>query len=180
MAALLGGEVVAGPDDVVKFARARGVPVKLFTDLGSVRTVFEAAQRMDREPAQIGNIVLVTVRGEALLVIVPGDRRVDGNRLCRALGAKPTEVALATQEEVKRLTGYASGTIPPFGHTTALPVLLDEALLRTPTTLLPAGAPDALIEVDVKALAKLPNVRRGEWSVPMDPDGGSGAASAPA
>lgn len=170
MAALLGGDLVPGPDEIVRYARARGVPVKLLSDLGSVRTVVEAASRTNRPPAEIGNVVLVTVRGEPMLVLSPGDRRVDGMRLCRALGAKPTEVALATQEEVHRLTGYAAGTVPPFGHTKPLPLLLDEEALKHRTLLLPAGAPDALIEVDTQALAQLPNVRKGQWTVAQSPD----------
>ena len=165
MVALVGGVLVPGAADIVRFARSRGVDVKLHADLGSVRTMVEAADRSGRPVGAIGNVVLVTVRGEPLLVVVPGDRRLDGERLCRALGAKPTEVALATRDEVERITGYAPGLIPAFGHDQRLPLLVDDALLEQATVLLPTGQPDALVEIASKALIALPDVRRGNWSV---------------
>ncbi len=160
-----------GPDEVVATARSKGVPVKLFSDLGSVRTVVEASDRMERSEAEIGLTILVTVRGHPKLVVVPGDRRVDGGAIAKELGVQPSEVTLATHDEVQRITGFETGTIPPFGHAGQTELLIDHRVLDHERLLLPAGVPDALIEVDTEALAKLDEVRLGTWSVAKDEKG---------
>lgn len=156
---------MTGPDDVVATARSKGVPVRLFADLGSVRTVVEASDRMERSEAEIGLTVLVTVGGHPKLVVIPGDRRVDGGAIAKELGVRPGEVTLATHDEVQRITGFDTGTIPPFGHERQTELLVDRQVLEHDLLLLPAGVPDALIEVDTKALSQLDEVRLGTWSV---------------
>lgn len=159
---------MAGPDEVIAHARAKGVPAKLFADLGSVRTVVEASDRMERSQAEIGLTVLVTVGGLPKLVIVPGDRRVDGGVIAKGLGVQPGEVTLATHDEVRQITGHETGTIPPFGHDTQTELLIDRQVLEHDRLLLPAGVPDALIEVDTRALTQLDDAQVGDWSIPKE------------
>lgn len=166
-----GGPLVAGPDKVVAYARSNGVPVRLLADLGSVRTVVEASNETGTSQARIGVTVLLTVRGDPMVVLVPGDRRVDGGKVARTLGARFSEITLASQQEVREITGYDTGTVPPFGHQRATALLVDERVLDHETLLVPAGVPDALIEVGTEALAKLGHVRLGDWSVPKEEDG---------
>ena len=159
---------MAGPDDVVRFARTRGIPVNLLSDLGSVRTVVEASNKLHVALSDIGNTVLATVRGQPVLVIVPGDRRVDGARVGEAFGASPREVSLATREEVRRLTGYEQGVVPPFGHDSPVPVLLDERLVVKQRVFLPAGAVNALLEISGQLLARMQGTRIGQWSAAIE------------
>lgn len=162
---------MSGPEEVVAYARSNGIPAKLFSDLGSVRTVVEASDRMERTEGEIGVTVLVTVQGRPMLVIVPGDRRVDGGAIAKGLDVRSGDVSLATHEEAMNITGYDTGTIPPFGHDQRTDLLVDRQVLDHDRLLLPAGAPDALIEVDTQALASLDHVQVGEWSVPKETDG---------
>ena len=57
---------------------------------------------------------------------------------------------MAPAAVVREATGYAIGGVPPLGHATALPVYLDQALLRWPVVYGAAGAPDALFPIELQ------------------------------
>jgi prolyl-tRNA editing enzyme YbaK/EbsC (Cys-tRNA(Pro) deacylase) len=90
---------------------------------------------------------------EPVLVICAGDRRVDTRRLAEVLGAQ--EVAMAPASEVRRVTGYAIGGVPPVGHAVQVRTLFDSALLRWPLIYAAAGAHDALFSVDPHRLLEV-------------------------
>lgn len=158
---------MARPDEIVQMARSKGIRASLFSGLDSVRTVVEASNVLDRGLDEIGNTVLLTVKGDPVLVIVPGDRRVDGDPIADHYGAEALEVSLASREESREHTGYDTGMIPPFGLGDEIDLLIDEALLEHDTVLLPTGSVDALIEVAPGDLAELPTAEVGTWSVPV-------------
>jgi prolyl-tRNA editing enzyme YbaK/EbsC (Cys-tRNA(Pro) deacylase) len=101
----------------------------------------------------VGAIVksLVFVVGERpVVVLVPGDLRLDREKVSAAHGGDP--VRRAGLEEVRAATGYAAGGTPPLGHATTVEVFADHRLRRfdrvwaaagTPTTVFPI-APDRL------------------------------------
>lgn len=155
------------PDEIVQQARSHGIHANLFSGLDSVRTVVEASQAVDRELDEVANTVLVTVRGDPILVLVPGNRRVHGGLIGQAYGADTLEVSLGTRQEIREHTGHEVGMIPPFGLNETLDLLVDEHLLDHESVLVPSGSPDALIEVDPDDLAGLSNARVGEWSAPL-------------
>lgn len=171
MAHTPGGVLVARPDEIVQLARSNGVRVELFTGLDPVRTVVEASDALDRGLDEVGNTVLVTVRDDPILVIVPGDRQVNGHLVGARYNAGPLDVSLATQGEIRETTGYDRGMIPPFGLEKEIDILVDERLLDHETILVPTGSPRALLEVATEDLAKLPNAHVGEFSAPP-PDKG--------
>lgn len=155
---------MAGPDDIADNARSKGVPVDLHSDLGPIRTVVEVSEAAGRSLGEVGNTLLVTVKGRAILVVVPGNRVLDGKAVGDAYGAEPLEVALATQEEAQEITGYDLGLIPPIGHEADCDLLVDRHLLDHERMLFPAGTDDTLLELDPQRLARLDEARVGEWS----------------
>jgi prolyl-tRNA editing enzyme YbaK/EbsC (Cys-tRNA(Pro) deacylase) len=164
MATPEGGVVVASPEEVLQTARSRGVRADLFDGLDPVRTVVEASNATDRTLAEVGNTVLVTVDEAAVLVVVPGDRRVHGGRVARHFGAEALDLSLVSNEESLERTGYPSGMIPPFALDDDLDLLVDEHLLEHETILLPSGSPRALLEVAPADLADLDRAEVGDWS----------------
>lgn len=162
---------MADPDDIAENARSQGVPVDLHSDVGPIRTVVEASNASGRSLGEVGNTLLVTVKDRPVLVIVPGDRSLDGDAVAQAHGADPLEVALATQEEAREITGYDLGLIPPIGHDADCDLLVDRHLLDHDRVLFPAGNEDTLLEVDPRRLAELEHARVGTWSRPRG-DGG--------
>lgn len=161
---------MAGPDDIAENARSRGVPVNLHTDLGPIRTVVEASEEAGRSLAEVGNVVFLTVKERPVLVVVPGDRSLDGQAVGDEFGAEPLEVSLASQTEAREMLGYDLGLVPPVGHEGECPLLVDKHVLDHERMLFPAGTDDTLLELDPRRLARLGDARVGDWSRPKDPD----------
>ena len=72
-----------------------------------------------------------------VLFVLPGDRRLDGRRVRRALGWK--RLRFARQDEVAALTALAPGSIPPFGQLFGLSTHCDDALAKQPRINFNAG-----------------------------------------
>ncbi len=72
-----------------------------------------------------------------VFVLVPGDRSIDWKKLRSVLGV--SRAALPERSEAERVTGYAVGTITPFGSATSLPVIVDAAGLKVDLVALGAG-----------------------------------------
>jgi Ala-tRNA(Pro) deacylase len=84
----------------------------------------------------------------AVLAIIPGDRRLDGNKLARVFGQRKTSFAPA--EEAQRLTGCVIGSIPPVSFD-GLPVVCDRELAgRYPEIAFNAGRLDRSIVLAVE------------------------------
>jgi prolyl-tRNA editing enzyme YbaK/EbsC (Cys-tRNA(Pro) deacylase) len=65
--------------------------------------------------------------GTTCLAIAPGDIRVAVAKVASAL--QLNQLKLAAPATVSAATGYAVGGVPPVGHLTALPVVVDQRVL---------------------------------------------------
>lgn len=94
---------------------------------GRVGSLQEAAAARGVEPRDIVKTMVVR-RGEDdhLLVLVPGDRAISWPKLRALLGVN--RLSMPDADEAKRVTGFARGTITPFGTLTPLPVVADERI----------------------------------------------------
>lgn len=120
---------------------------------GPVRSLAEAAEARGVEPAAVVK-TLVVRRGEGdyVLALVPGDRDLSWPRLRALMGV--SRLSLPSADEALAATGYARGTITPFGAG-GWPVYADERMRGTRITL-GGGAHGVAIAVDAdEALAAL-------------------------
>lgn len=84
--------------------------------LNADRSTHTAREAADFHNVPVSNIVksiLVTDDKNFIMVLVPGDVRIDFEKVNAILGG---EYRMSTPEEAKRVTGYSIGGIPPFGH----------------------------------------------------------------
>ena len=103
----------------------------------STHTAAEAAAALGVEEGQIvKSLVFVAVRApadgadearEAVLVLVPGDRRADLALLAQATDAR---IEKADARTVKQATGFSIGGVPPIGHPSPVPTLIDASFDR--------------------------------------------------
>jgi prolyl-tRNA editing enzyme YbaK/EbsC (Cys-tRNA(Pro) deacylase) len=124
------------PEDLQAYIITEGITARLVRDLGDTRTVPLAAEALGVRPEQIIKSLLFLVklpeRKESLqpvLVIVGGDCRVDYRAIGARFGVSRKKVRMASAEVVLEVTGYPAGGVPPFGHRTPIPVMVDAALL---------------------------------------------------
>jgi len=107
----------------------------------------------------VGRIVksLVFMAGEQpILVLASGPNRVDLTKVSRLLG-KP--ITRANADQVRTLTGFAIGGVPPVGHAQPLSTLVDRALLQYDEVWAAAGTPKAVFAIAPPDLVRITNGR---------------------
>jgi prolyl-tRNA editing enzyme YbaK/EbsC (Cys-tRNA(Pro) deacylase) len=124
-------------------------PLRSFPE--GTRTAQDAAAAIGVEVGQIVKSLVFIADGEPVLVLASGANRVDEARVGARLGRT---IERAPAALVREATGYAIGGVPPLGHATALPTLIDEDLLQFEVVWAAAGTPR-----DVFAIAPADLVR---------------------
>ena len=155
--------MASGPERVQQALHAHGLDSRVVRLHNSTRTAPEAAQAVGCEVGAIAKSLLFMPDGKPLLVICAGDRRVSTTRVAELVGA--SEVKMAPAEDVRRVTGFAIGGVPPIGHATRLRVMMDSRLLEWPQVYAAAGAHDALFPIDPRRLLQISGANLAEVSV---------------
>lgn len=125
--------------NAMRLLEARGIPYQAYTfapDIHSAQGVAEALGL----PAHIvyKTLVVMPPQGRPLLVIAPGDRELDLDRLARSLGMK--RLRMATQKEAEQATGLQVGGISALALLDRhLRVYLDRRALELDEVLVSAG-----------------------------------------
>jgi Cys-tRNA(Pro)/Cys-tRNA(Cys) deacylase len=116
---------------------------------GPVRSLEEAAAaRGVAASAVVKTIVVRVADDDYRFVLVPGDRQIAWPKLRGLLGVN--RLSLPDAETALAATGFARGTITPFGTTRTWPVVADERL-RGRTVTLGGGAHGVAVAVDADA-----------------------------
>lgn len=146
-------ELPASAARVAAAARDLGLAIEVTTMPASTRTAEEAAVACGCDVAAIVKSLVFRGRtsGRPYLLLVSGANRVDEKAVAVSIGEalKRTDA-----DDVRALTGYAIGGIPPFGHLGPSTVFVDEDLLRQPQVWAAAGTPFAVFAVAPAALAE--------------------------
>lgn len=92
-----------------------------------VRSLAEAAAQRGLEPRDlVKSMVVRRTAGSYLFVLVPGDREIAWPKLRSLL--ETNRLSMPDAQQALEVTGYARGTITPFGAHGSLPVVADERL----------------------------------------------------
>lgn len=126
---------------VTDAAAAAGLRIDVRRHPAGARTAADAARAIGCEVAQIVKSLVFVADGAPVVALVAGSNRLDTGRLAATLGAE--HVRRADADEARAATGYAIGGVPPFGHATALRVLVDRDLTAFEVIHAAAGLPDA-------------------------------------
>lgn len=109
-----------------------------------VRTSEEAAKvRPDYSLKQGAKAIIVRVREKGskkyfLMLVIPGDKRFNTDKVKELLNAK--DIRFATEKEIKEITkGVEPGGVPPFGNLFELKVIVDKSLFNNEKIIFNAG-----------------------------------------
>ena len=132
-----------------------GIPGEILTLDTPTPTVEAAARAMGVESQQIVKSVLFTVPDGEVLTISCGDQLVERRVIASLYGISRKRVKLAPPAVVLDLTGFAVGTVPPFGHRTPLRTLLDPRVLAFDEIFAGGGTHHALVRLDPQDIARI-------------------------
>ena len=99
------------------------------------------------------NLVSVTDQGENVVLIVPGDRKVDLEAAAMALGVR--RVHLVSFSQAEKISGYPPGGTPSIGHKTRMRTVIDKSLLEYETVYCGGGSRDRLVQLRTKDIVRL-------------------------
>ncbi|MDE3112649.1 MAG: YbaK/EbsC family protein [Chloroflexota bacterium] len=134
-------------------AETAGARIEIRRYPAGTHTAQDAAAAIGCDAAQIVKSLVFLAAGDPVVVLVSGSDRVDESKLAAVLGA--SSVRRATANEARDASGFVVGGVPPFGHTTPLPVVVDSALLRHDEVWAAAGLPDAVFPISPADLVRL-------------------------
>jgi Cys-tRNA(Pro) deacylase len=139
-------------DRVRLAAEAAGLPLDIREMPQTTRTAEEAAAACGTHVAQIVKSLVFRLAesGTPVLILVSGSNRVDEKAIKAAIGEKLKRM---DANDVRAVTGFAIGGVAPLGSLTPLATYIDADLMQFETVWAAAGAPNAVFEVDPKALA---------------------------
>ncbi len=138
---------------LIEFAAAASVGIDVSEFPNGTKTAADAAAAIGCEVAAIVKSLVFMVDGEPVVALVPGDLRLDPERLAAVAGGQI--VTRAPIETVRSATGYVAGGTPPFGHDDALRVFADISLRRSDPVWAAAGTPTTVFPISLTDLDRL-------------------------
>jgi prolyl-tRNA editing enzyme YbaK/EbsC (Cys-tRNA(Pro) deacylase) len=140
---------------VVRRMREANVEARVEEFPQGAATASDAARATGANLQEIVKSLLFMCDGRSVLVMVPGDRRVDADKIAKAVGSGDVKVASAS--EVADATGFSAGGVAPFPLANVDLVLMERTLLAHEIVWIGAGTSRhmaALAPSDVVKLAQ--------------------------
>jgi prolyl-tRNA editing enzyme YbaK/EbsC (Cys-tRNA(Pro) deacylase) len=90
-----------------------------------------------------------------VVVLTAGDKRVDDRKLGALFDVGRKKVKIADAATTAGITGYAPGGVPPVGHRTKVPILIDESLQRYEIVYAAAGSANTIFPISLETLIEV-------------------------
>lgn len=136
-----------------KYLDENGLSYKVMITDEPTKTAQQAADAHGLPVSNIVKSLLAKVDDHFVLCLVPGDKRLDLDMLRTSENAE--EVRMANADEVKEITGYSIGGVPPFGHKSKLPTRIVEGFNEDEMLAAAAGAGNAVFKISLDDLIKI-------------------------
>jgi len=127
-----------------------------------VYTSKQAAAIRDEDPSIGAKSIVFFVDQKPILIVVPGDKKIDTNKFRRDFRVK--DLRMAKPEEVKKICGIEIGSIPPWGSVMRLKTYFDETLAQKPMIVFNAGLHTVSIKMKTGDFLALEKPTIGQFS----------------
>jgi prolyl-tRNA editing enzyme YbaK/EbsC (Cys-tRNA(Pro) deacylase) len=142
---------------------ARGLDVEILISPTTTKTAAEAAAAIGTRVAQIVKSLLFLVDERPVLALMSGTNRLDEGKLARALGGE--KVARANAQQVRDLTTFVIGGVPPVSVNPGVEILVDVDLLQFPVVYAAAGTPNHNFAVEPRRLVVVARAKLADLKV---------------
>lgn len=133
--------------------------LRSFLDAHGIKAELVAGLDLSGRQDEVIKSLVFMAYTQPVLVVVRGADRVEARKVADTLGIARRRVRLASPREALLASGFAVGTVPPFGHPEPLRTLLDSAVLRQPLVFGGGGHPDVEVAVRLPDLLHFAKVR---------------------
>lgn len=107
----------------------QGIPYRFFTHRGQLQSLEQAAKERGQNPNQVIRSILFRLSGEKfIMVLVAGPSQISWKKLRAHLDL--SRLSMASEKEVKRVTGYPLGAVSPLGLENKLRLIVDKSVLN--------------------------------------------------
>lgn len=115
--------------DLQAFVDQHGIQAEILLMTEDTPTVPAAARALGVAEEQVIKSLVFLIDGQPILVVANGTGKVDSRRVARHFGVGRKKVKMANPEQALAITGYVVGAMPPFGHKTRLPTIVDPGVV---------------------------------------------------
>ncbi len=105
------------------------------------------------ESETVKSLVLMTKEKKMVVLVLPGDKKVDWKKAAAGIGTK--KVSFAKPEQVLEKVGCEVGCVPPFGQLTQLPIYMDPELTKKDYVYFNPGKHDKSYKIKAWDLKKM-------------------------
>ena len=157
------------PAKVKKYLDSKGVDYEELAHK-TVYTAYDAAQTLKKQLKEIAKTILVEADKTHALVILPADKKIDMEKLKKALGAK--KISIPSEQVMIKVLKIKPGTLSSFGRLHKMEVVVDKALLGAKKAVISTGSFTDSVLMKVKDFiqseeARLANVAMsGGYKIP--------------
>ena len=151
-----------------EYIALRSLKAKIIEHKKPVKTVDEAVAVLKCKPADIIKSIVVLGKDKFkkstfYLILLQGNRKIKTKKLKSILGIK--DLALASPDQVKNITGYNIGDVPPIGVN--LPVIMDELALNQKIFYGGGGKSNRNLRISLQELLECINPLIADISAPI-------------
>lgn len=160
---------MAIPAKVKKYLDSKGVDYEELAHK-TVYTAYDAAQTLKKQLKEIAKTILVEADKTHALVVLPADKKIDMEKLKKALGAK--KISIPNEKVMIKVLKIKPGTLSSFGRLHDLEVVVDKAMLGAKKVVVSTGSFTDSVFMKVKDFvqseeARLANVAMaGGYKIP--------------
>lgn len=131
--------------DVHNYLQSENIPHELSQVSATVRNAEQLAALLGLKPYQIVKVLVFIADDRPVIALVPGDRKVDYGKLKKIL--QSSSLRMATQDEVRELTGYLVGATPPVALATPMPTYIDLQALKEDVVYVGGGEQHIILKI---------------------------------
>jgi len=131
--------------------------IEILVSVESTRTAQEAANTHNVPVCNIVKSLLVRIDDSFKMFLVPGDRRLDIDYLKKEYNTE--NVTMANADEVKEITGFSIGGVPPFGHKNSIPTIIVDGFDKNSLLVAAAGSQNSVFKIDYDRLKALITIK---------------------